>query len=222
MYTGRKLMIEILVAEDDEMIANLIKINLVKAGYLCTCAYNGKDAANLLDSKHFDLCLFDIMLPEIDGYELLEYAKSMDIPSIFITAMGTTDNKVKGLRAGADDYIAKPFEVVEMLARVESVLRRYKKTNDELVEDDVVINFQSRSVTKAGKTLDLTHKEFELLVLLIQKQKYCPLQRCNMYENVWGNDYVGDSRTIDFIFKDLEENWTGETRYSPCTKLDTS
>ena len=68
MYTGRKLMIEILVAEDDEMIANLIKINLVKAGYLCTCAYNGKDAANLLDSKHFDLCLFDIMLPEIDGY----------------------------------------------------------------------------------------------------------------------------------------------------------
>ena len=86
MYTGRKLMIEILVAEDDEMIANLIKINLVKAGYLCTCAYNGKDAANFLDSKHFDLCLFDIMLPEIDGYELLEYAKSMDIPSIFITA----------------------------------------------------------------------------------------------------------------------------------------
>ena len=182
MYTGRKLMIEILVAEDDEMIANLIKINLVKAGYLCTCAYNGKDAANLLDSKHFDLCLFDIMLPEIDGYELLEYAKSMDIPSIFITAMGTTDNKVKGLRAGADDYIAKPFEVVEMLARVESVLRRYKKTNDELVEDDVVINFQSRSVTKAGKTLDLTDV---------------------IYENVWGNDYVGDSRTIDLHIQRL-------------------
>ena len=216
MYIGRKLMIEILVvynttmqksieilvAEDDEMIANLIKINLVKAGYLCTCAYNGKDAANLLDSKHFDLCLFDIMLPEIDGYELLEYAKSMDIPSIFITAMGTTDNKVKGLRAGADDYIAKPFEVVEMLARVESVLRRYKKTNDELVEDDVVINFQSRSVTKAGKTLDLTHKEFELLVLLI-RNKNIALYRDVIYENVWGNDYVGDSRTIDLHIQRL-------------------
>lgn len=202
MYTGRKLMIEILVAEDDEMIANLIKINLVKAGYLCTCAYNGKDAANLLDSKHFDLCLFDIMLPEIDGYELLEYAKSMDIPSIFITAMGTTDNKVKGLRAGADDYIAKPFEVVEMLARVESVLRRYKKTNDELVEDDVVINFQSRSVTKAGKTLDLTHKEFELLGLLI-RNKNIALYRDVIYENVWGNDYVGDSRTIDLHIQRL-------------------
>ena len=188
MYTGRKLMIEILVAEDDEMIANLIKINLVKAGYLCTCAYNGKDAANLLDSKHFDLCLFDIMLPEIDGYELLEYAKSMDIPSIFITAM--------------DDYIAKPFEVVEMLARVESVLRRYKKTNDELVEDDVVINFQSRSVTKAGKTLDLTHKEFELLVLLI-RNKNIALYRDVIYENVWGNDYVGDSRTIDLHIQRL-------------------
>lgn len=121
---------------------------------------------------------------------------------IFITAMGTTDNKVKGLRAGADDYIAKPFEVVEMLARVESVLRRYKKTNDELVEDDVVINFQSRSVTKAGKTLDLTHKEFELLVLLI-RNKNIALYRDVIYENVWGNDYVGDSRTIDLHIQRL-------------------
>lgn len=120
----------------------------------------------------------------------------------FITAMGTTDNKVKGLRAGADDYIAKPFEVVEMLARVESVLRRYKKTNDELVEDDVVINFQSRSVTKAGKTLDLTHKEFELLVLLI-RNKNIALYRDVIYENVWGNDYVGDSRTIDLHIQRL-------------------
>ena len=116
--------------------------------------------------------------------------------------MGTTDNKVKGLRAGADDYIAKPFEVVEMLARVESVLRRYKKTNDELVEDDVVINFKSRSVTKAGKTLDLTHKEFELLVLLI-RNKNIALYRDVIYENVWGNDYVGDSRTIDLHIQRL-------------------
>ena len=123
----------------------------------------------------------------------------------FITGVGSLAGAqvaAPDLRAGADDYIAKPFEVVEMLARVESVLRRYKKTNDELVEDDVVINFQSRSVTKAGKTLDLTHKEFELLVLLI-RNKNIALYRDVIYENVWGNDYVGDSRTIDLHIQRL-------------------
>ena len=119
-----------------------------------------------------------------------------------MTANDLESDQVAGLELGADDYIAKPFEVVEMLARVESVLRRYKKTNDELVEDDVVINFQSRSVTKAGKTLDLTHKEFELLVLLI-RNKNIALYRDVIYENVWGNDYVGDSRTIDLHIQRL-------------------
>ena len=89
-------MIEILIAEDDEMISNLIRVNLVKSGYSCKCAYTGREAANLMGSTNFDLCLFDIMLPEIDGYELLEYAKTMNFPVIFITAMGSTDNKVKG------------------------------------------------------------------------------------------------------------------------------
>ena len=117
-------MIEILVAEDDEIIQNLIKINLEKAGYLVSVADDGVQAAKLMDEKQFDLCLFDIMLPKIDGYELLDYAKTMEYPVIFITAMGTTNDKVKGLRSGADDYITKPFEIVEMLARVENVLRR--------------------------------------------------------------------------------------------------
>ena len=105
-------MIRILVAEDDEIILNLIKINLKKVGYSVSTAGDGVEASKMMDEEQFDLCLFDIMLPKIDGYELLEYAKSMEYPVIFITAMGTTDNKVRGLKAGADDYITKPFEIV--------------------------------------------------------------------------------------------------------------
>lgn len=197
-------MIEILIAEDDEMIANLIKVNLVKSGYSCKCAYTGREAANLMGTTNFDLCLFDIMLPEIDGYELLEYAKTMNFPVIFITAMGSTDNKVKGLRAGADDYITKPFEIVELLARVESVLRRYKKTDDIITEENVTINMASRKVFQNGIEINLTMKEFNLLLLLI-RNKNVALYREIIYENVWESDYMGDSRTVDLHIQRLRK-----------------
>lgn len=197
-------MIEILIAEDDEMIANLIKVNLTKSGYLCRCAYTGREAAELMSAVNFDLCLFDIMLPEINGYELLEYAKTMNFPVIFITAMGSTDNKVKGLRAGADDYITKPFEIVELLARVESVLRRYKKTDEIITEDNVTINMASRKVFQAGKEINLTMKEFNLLLLLI-RNKNVALYREVIYENVWESDYMGDSRTVDLHIQRLRK-----------------
>lgn len=204
-------MIEILIAEDDEMIANLIRVNLLKAGYSCQCALDGKMAAQLLGIKHFDLCLFDIMMPEIDGYELLEYAKMLEIPVIFITAMGTTDNKVKGLKAGADDYITKPFEIQELLARVESVLRRYKKADDIITEEDVVINIASRQVTKGGKKIELTLKEFNLLLLLL-RNKNVALYREVIYENVWESEYMGDSRTVDLHIQRLRKklDWSNK------------
>lgn len=197
-------MIEILVAEDDEMISNLIRVNLVKAGYSCRCAYTGREAANLMGAVHFDLCLFDIMLPEIDGYELLDYAKTMDMPVIFITAMGSIDNKVKGLRAGADDYITKPFEVVELLARVESVLRRYKKTEEIITEQDITIDLVSRKVSQNGKEINLTMKEFNLLLLLV-RNKNVALYREVIYENVWEREYMGDSRTVDLHIQRLRK-----------------
>lgn len=197
-------MIEILIAEDDEMIANLIRVNLVKSGYSCKCAYTGREAANLMGTTNFDLCLFDIMLPEIDGYELLEYAKTMNFPVIFITAMGSTDNKVKGLRAGADDYITKPFEIVELLARVESVLRRYKKTDEIITEENVTINMASRKVYQNGIEVNLTMKEFNLLLLLI-RNKNVALYREIIYENVWESDYMGDSRTVDLHIQRLRK-----------------
>lgn len=211
-------MIRILVAEDDEIILNLIKINLKKVGYSVSTAGNGVEASKLMDEEQFDLCLFDIMLPKIDGYELLEYAKSMEYPVIFITAMGTTDNKVRGLKAGADDYITKPFEIVEMLARVESVLRRYKKTNDIINEEDVTINLASMQVTKAGENIELTLKEFNLLVLLLRNRNVA-LYRDVIYENVWGGDYMGNSRTVDLHIQRLRRKLHWEEKIESVYKV---
>lgn len=211
-------MIRILVAEDDEIILNLIKINLKKVGYSVSTASDGVEASKLMDEEQFDLCLFDIMLPKIDGYELLEYAKSMEYPVIFITAMGTTDNKVRGLKAGADDYITKPFEIVEMLARVESVLRRYKKTNDIINEEDVTINLASMQVTKAGENIELTLKEFNLLVLLL-RNKNVALYRDVIYENVWGGDYMGNSRTVDLHIQRLRRKLHWEEKIESVYKV---
>ncbi len=211
-------MIEILVAEDDEIIQNLIKINLEKAGYLVSVADDGVQAAKLMDEKQFDLCLFDIMLPKIDGYELLDYAKTMEYPVIFITAMGTTNDKVKGLRSGADDYITKPFEIVEMLARVENVLRRYKKTKDIIVEDDVTINLSSMQVTKGNECIDLTLKEFQLLVLLLNN-KNVALYREVIYENVWESDYMGNSRTVDLHIQRLRRKLRWEEKIESVYKV---
>lgn len=211
-------MIEILVAEDDEIIQNLIKINLEKAGYLVSVADDGVQAAKLMDEKQFDLCLFDIMLPKIDGYELLDYAKTMEYPVIFITAMGTTNDKVKGLRSGADDYITKPFEIVEMLARVENILRRYKKTKDIIIEDDVTINLSSMQVTKGNDCIDLTLKEFQLLVLLLNN-KNVALYREVIYENVWESDYMGNSRTVDLHIQRLRRKLKWEEKIESVYKV---
>ena len=161
---------KILIAEDEEPIANLIKMNLRRAGYDCIWAADGEKAADLMDSEHFDLVLLDIMLPGIDGYELMEYARTLELPVIFLTALGSTENKVKGLKMGADDYLTKPFEIVELLARVEAVLRRYHKTEVTVEVFDVVIDTASRSVTREGNEIPLTMKEFDLLLLLARNR----------------------------------------------------
>ena len=114
---------KILIVEDDASIANLIKINLTAEGYECVCAFDGKMGANYIEKDSFDLILLDIMLPEIDGYELLEYIKPMGTPVIFLTAKSSVNDRIKGLRLGADDYIVKPFQIGELLARLEALLR---------------------------------------------------------------------------------------------------
>lgn len=187
---------KILIVEDDEAIANLIKINLIAEGYNCTCAYDGKTGADYIEKELFDLILLDIMLPEINGYELLEYVKPIGTPVIFLTAKNGVDDRIKGLKLGADDYIVKPFQIGELLARVEALLRRYGKINNKITFADVEIDMVSRTVRKNGTLVNLTIKEFDLLIELIQN-KNVALYREKLYEKVWGEAYLGDTRTLD-------------------------
>lgn len=194
----------ILIVEDEPPISNLIAMNLKQAGYLCTCAFDGAEAADMIHPGAFDLILLDVMLPKVDGFELLEYIQPMEIPVIFITARSEVPDRVKGLRLGADDYITKPFEVAELLARVESVLRRYKKTERILHVLDVTIDTESRSVEKQGETIELTIKEYELL-LLFARNRNVALFRETIYERVWDNPYMGDTRTVDLHVQRLRK-----------------
>ena len=163
-------MLRVLIVEDERAISNLMYVNLKAQGYNCTCAFDGKQAADLIEGNSYDLVLLDIMLPEIDGYELLEYIRPLGTPVIFITAKGTLGDRIKGLRLGADDYIVKPFQIGELLARVEALLRRAKKNAIEYSLFDVEINVNSRTVKKDGKIIDLTVKEFDLLIELIRNK----------------------------------------------------
>lgn len=195
---------KILVVEDEEAIASLIRMNLIKAGYQCDIAYDGASGADKMSENNYDLCLFDIMLPEINGYELLSYAKSLDIPVIFVTAKGETLDKVKGLKLGADDYITKPFEVLELLARVENVLRRFNKTDKFIKISGLDIDTVARIVKKDGKILKLTYKEFDLLLLFVRNPGTA-LYRETIYEHVWDSEYMGDSRTVDLHVQRLRK-----------------
>lgn len=186
----------ILIVEDEEAIANLLKMNLEEAGYSCEWAADGKIGADLIEKEQYDLVLLDIMLPEIDGFELLEYCKPLGMPVIFITAKGGVDTVVKGLKAGADDYVVKPFQIGEVLARIEVVLRRYGKVSGKLNFQDIEIDSISRVVKKGGNPIDLTVKEFDLLVELVQN-KNVALYRDRLYEKVWKEPFLGDTRTLD-------------------------
>ena len=189
-------MIRILIVEDEKAISDLIRLNLMKAGYQCVCVYNGMKAADLLETENFDLIILDVMLPELNGFELMEYIRPMGIPVIFLTAKSSVTDRVKGLRLGADDYLTKPFEIIELLARVETVLRRYHKTEQILTEGDLVIDTASHTVKKNGEPIGLTKKEYELLLLFV-RNKNIALYRETIYERIWGGEYMGDSRTVD-------------------------
>ncbi|MDD6338957.1 MAG: response regulator transcription factor [Butyrivibrio sp.] len=197
-------MVEILIVEDEKAISDLIRINLSMAGYSCTTAYDGKEAADLLENRNFDLVLLDVMLPEISGFELMEYIRPMSIPVIFITAMGSLDNRVKGLTSGAEDYIVKPFEIAELMARVNIVLRRYKKTDKQLEFRDIVIDVENQMVTKNGEQIELTPKEFELITLLVRNVGIT-LVRDKIYEEIWGMEYSVETRTLDLHIQRLRK-----------------
>lgn len=197
-------MTEILIVEDDENISNLIKMALAQTGYKCECAFDGEQGANMIERKVYNLILLDVMLPKINGFELMEYIKSYNTPVIFITAKSETNNKVKGLKLGADDYITKPFDIAELQARVEAVLRRYHMTESHITIGDIDINTNSRIITKNGEVIELTLKEYEILLLFI-KNKNIALYREMIYEHVWNEPYMGDTRTVDLHVQRLRK-----------------
>ena len=204
-------MTEILVVEDDEAIANLICMNLSAEGYRCTCARDGMEGADYVEGRSFDLVLLDIMLPEVDGYELLEYIKPTGTPVIFLTAKGSVDDRVRWLKAGADDYLVKPFQIGELLARVEAVLRRLGKGERQLAVGDVSVRLDSRQVLKNGQPVILTVKEFDLLVELMQNRNIA-LYRDQLYEKVWKEPFTGCTRTLDNHIQRLRRKLGWEER----------
>ncbi len=200
---------KILIIEDEKAISDLIKMELELQGYMCECAEDGEIAANYIEEKNYDLILLDIMLPKIDGYELLEYIKeTKEIPTIFITAKSQTRDKIKGLNNGADDYITKPFEIEELIARVQAVLRRYNKVNDIIRIENIEINVVARIVKNQSQKVELTPKEFDLLMLLIQNRGVA-LYREIIFEKVWGEEIEFETRTLDLHIQRLRKklNW---------------
>ena len=189
-------MTRVLIVEDEHRIARLIEMSLTRAGYDCTVAEDGGTAADRIEEQTFDLSLLDIMLPGLDGYELLDYLRPRGVPVIFITAKGAVKDRVEGLRRGADDYIVKPFVIEELLARVESVLRRAGRGN-VMQAFDVVLDAGEHTVTQNGRTVDLTPYEFRLLEQLM-RNRGAALYRDTLYERVWGGDLAeSDTRTLD-------------------------
>ena len=189
-------MIKILIVDDEKAICDLIDLNLSASGYLCTAVQDGLQAIEMIEKEQFDLILLDIMLPGVDGYDIMDYVRPLKVPVIFITAKHEVRDRVKGLKLGADDYLVKPFDVVELVARVEAVLRRYQKVQQIQTVGDVVVDMEARQVTRGGKPVVLTNKEFQLLVLFVTN-KNVALFRESLYEKVWEEEYYGDSRTLD-------------------------
>ena len=186
----------ILIIEDDAAIAHLMESTLRRERYNTVWAADGVQGADLFETGHFDLILLDLMLPGISGFELLEYFMPSKVPVIIISAMGQVENRIKGLKMGADDFLVKPFQIGELLARVESVLRRTGKKETTFCCEDVSVDGDSRVVLKNGQEVELTAKEFDLLTVLI-RNKNVALSRCFLYESVWQEEYTGETRTLD-------------------------
>ncbi len=204
-------MIRILIVDDERPIATLIRMSLTKAGYTCACAYDGLQAADILEKETFDLILLDIMLPGATGFELMDYIRPLGVPVIFLTAKGAIADRVQGLRMGAEDYIVKPFEIVELLARVEVVLRRYNKLASVIEIGGLSIDTRSMRVTRDGEDIVLTNKEYNLL-LLFARNPGAALYRETIYERVWGGDYNAGSRTVDLHIQRLRKKVGWETK----------
>ena len=189
-------MLPILIVDDEPAIAALISRVLTAAGYTCQAVTSSEKAADLIQQNRYDLVLLDVMMPKIDGYDLLEYIRPTGTPSIFVTAKDAVSERVRGLHSGADDYIVKPFAPAELTARVEAVLRRTGRATVQYSLWGCTVDTAACRVTRAGQEIKLTRKEYELLLLLL-RGRGTALYRDYLYETLWGDDMSLDIRTLD-------------------------
>ena len=201
----------IFCVEDDNNIRDLLVYTLETTGFHACGLVDSQELWKALAQEEPDLILLDIMLPGADGFELMDLIRPTKTPVIFLTARGSVSDRVNGLRAGADDYLVKPFDIVELIARVESVLRRTGKTGDQYTVGDVCIDARAMRVTRGGEPILLTPKEFDLLLLFVQNRNIA-LFRETIYERVWGTEFTGDSRTVDLHVQRLRRKlgWQGK------------
>ncbi|RKD27114.1 DNA-binding response regulator [Ammoniphilus oxalaticus] len=209
-------MATILIVEDEIPINELIKRNLQSVGHTCISVFDGRAAIDELTQNEVDLVLLDVMLPEIDGYEVFQQMEKT--PTIFLTARSSLMDKVKGLTLGADDYLVKPFEILELLARVDAVLRRTQKESKHFELDGLKVDFESRQVFLNESPIECTPKEFDLLEVLVNNRNIA-LSRDKLLELAWGYDYEGDTRTVDVHIQKLRKKLDMESRIKTVYKI---
>lgn len=210
--------IRILIVEDDEHIGQMLQASLSIVHYESDLCGNGDEALDLLLSGRYDLALLDVMLPGMDGFDIMKQAQNSTTPVIFLTARQDVADKVKGLRLGAEDYIVKPFETVELLARIEVVLRRAHRAQDILTYRDIVVDLEKHTVKKKGEPIALTPKEFDVLAFFIQHQDIA-LTRERLLAAVWGYEFAGESRTVDIHVQQVRRKMGLQNRLITIPKL---
>ncbi|HWQ79130.1 MAG TPA: response regulator transcription factor [Anaerovoracaceae bacterium] len=189
-------MAKIMVVDDEAAIADLILMNLGLVGHTGIGVSDGSDVMDLIERHKPDLIILDVMLPGKDGFSLMREIEPLQIPVIFLTAKEELNDKITGLKLGAEDYMVKPFAAIELLTRIDTVLKRYQTNGNTFVLDDLEIHLDARTALMAGEPVELTAKEFMLLEILI-RNKNIALSRERLLELVWGYDYMGETRTVD-------------------------
>lgn len=190
-------MARILIVEDEVLINKHVTDELTYIGHKCSSAFDGEEALALINSNAYDLIILDVMLPKISGFELMKHIKK--VPVIFVTAKSDLNDRLNGLELGADDYIVKPFEMPELLARVRALLRRTNRSEQFFPIDDLMIDFESQKVFKGDEEIKLTAKEFAVLDMFITN-KNCVLTREQILDSVWSYNYEGETAQVIDVY----------------------
>lgn len=209
-------MARILILEDERAINDLIALNLGMVGHTTVQAFTGAEALKMAEIQPIDLLILDVMLPDTNGFSV--YEKLRGIPAIFLTALGETADKVKGFERGADDYIVKPFEMTELLLRVEAVLRRTHKSEQHYKIDDLEVDFEAKTVTKGGEPVELTMQEYALLETLL-KNRNIAMSRQKLMREAWDVSFMGETRTVDVHIQRIRKKLGLDDRIKTVYKL---